>query len=194
MNTLSAESSIHTESSVHINYRRSSGRIISILQVQLSETEYPIIDGSITEKIRLSEWRKNMTHSWRERIEVIFSNQNQEFQPLPSWSEVSTQPDNPWDKERWGRDNNMRRFLSAILNGGYIRTDIVISDSPPIYDSLHVHENTITYDHNDYTNENWFNEGHQGLAEEYAPRNSRVDIFKDDYTGLEKLWTLLVQF
>ena len=130
-----------------------------------------------------------MIMSWRERIEVIFSQQNDAFQPLPMWSEVPTQPDTPWDQERWERDNNIRRFWSARLNGGYTQTDIVISDIPRTYHCFRDGRYDFTSDYNDdYASESWFNEGYQGLAEECAPRNIKVDVWKEEDFSLTMLF------
>jgi hypothetical protein len=164
LNSPNAES-LYTESSVHSSSSRSSGRIISILQVQPSESQHPVIDGSTTEQIKLMEWRFNMIDSWRDRIAVIFSQQNDTFQPLPMWSEVPTQPETPLGREIWERANIMRKYWAARLNGGYIQTDIIIRDSP--YDSLPGNTNLNSGDHTwDYSDDYaWFNEGYEGLAE-----------------------------
>jgi len=73
---------LYTESSVHSSYSRSPGIIVSILQVQPSESQHTVIDGSMTEQPKLMEWWLNMIYSWRDWIAVIFSQQNDNFQPL----------------------------------------------------------------------------------------------------------------
>jgi hypothetical protein len=131
-----------------------------------------------SESMGAYEWRQNMIKNWRERIQVIFSQQNPPFEPLPSWSEVPTRPVDPWDIKRWERDNHARNYWSNRLNGGYIQTDIYIRespyDTPPEYIPLedHTWETCEEFD--------WFNTGYDGIDELYAPTNPRVDVWEED--------------
>jgi hypothetical protein len=59
LNSPNAES-LYTESSIHSSSSRSSVIIISILQVQPSESQHPVIDGSTTEQTKLMELWLNM--------------------------------------------------------------------------------------------------------------------------------------
>lgn len=190
--------SVHINSpSIPIDSHRSGGggqssgsRMISIFHINPSQSEQPSLEEvhtRIQEQSSLDKWRQEMTRNWCERIQLIFSNQNPYYQPLPSWFDVPTRPTNPSDLERWEKDNIMRRFWTTRLNGGYLQTDIVIRDSP--YDSHPGH----TYDHLNHTWESseeydWFNEGYKDLAEEYAPINVSKDVWAQDDFNLELLF------
>lgn len=82
-----------------------------------------------SEDTRELEFRYNHRVHWRERLQILFSYQNPDLQPMPSWFEVPTRPSEPWAIEEWERDNVARRFWSKRLNGGYYQTNIIIKDS-----------------------------------------------------------------
>jgi hypothetical protein len=102
-----------------------SGDILTFMNVNPINTE-----SFATELENLNQTRMD----WHERIQTFFSNQISDRQPMPSWSVVPTRPTNPWDIEQWERDNVIRRFWSARLNGGYDQTNVVIVDSPFDYE------------------------------------------------------------
>lgn len=97
-----------------------------------------------------------MRMDWRDRIQVLFSNQNPDMEPLPSWSEVPTRPSEHWAIEQWERDNVMRPYRAKRLNDGYIQTNIVIIESP--YGYLEDSQYSST---DEYYSLDWFNEDYQ---------------------------------
>jgi hypothetical protein len=94
------------------------------------------------------EWSEQMRMNWRERVQIFFSNQNPDRQPFPSWFEVPTRPTEPLAIEEWERDNVIRRFWAARLNGGYTQTNLIIGNTPD-RDNLLPSEIPLPYD-NDY--------------------------------------------
>jgi hypothetical protein len=96
--------------------------------VDLSPTDTSEKYDLTEENLREMEWNVQMRMNWRERVQIFFSNQNTDFEPLPSWFEVPTRPSDPLGIEQWERDNVMRRFWSARLNEGYTQTNITVEN------------------------------------------------------------------
>lgn len=138
-------------------------------------------DNSLTESNASNlESAHQMRMDWRDRIQVLFSNQNPDTEPLPSWAEVPTRPSEPWAIEQWERDNVMRSYWANRLNGGYIQTNIVIRESP--YDSPEDYQYSST---DEYYSLDWFNEGYQMIE----PTKESLDVFEQEDLGLERLFS-----
>lgn len=141
--------------------------------------------------------------AWRERIQVIFSNQNPNREPLPSWSEVPTRPSEPLAIEQWERDNVMRRYWSSRLNNGYSQLNIFVRDSPyedldwfyEGYNELEViYDNYDIYQEDDLGLEALFNDNNYDIPQEEGASNelqvvsANYDIYQEDHLGLEALF------
>ena len=147
------------------------GGSFSIVEVSPTSSPEPYI--SVDNDLSALEWRNQMRVDWRERIEILFSNQNSEFEPLPSWFEVPTRPSDPLAIEQWERDNVMRSYWANRLNEGYIQTNIIVKDSP--------FEGFL----DDYYSLDWFENGYQNLNYELE---KSFDIFQEEDLGLHNLF------
>lgn len=126
----------------------------------------PEAHTSAAEQLMEIEWRNSMRVNWRERLSILFSNQNPGYQPMPSWHEVPTRPTEPWNIEQWERDNVVRSRWAERLNGGYEQINIVTNESM-----------------DDYYSTDWFDNGYED------PQNLiGYDIFDEDDLGLNRLF------
>lgn len=116
-----------------------------------------------------------MRIDWRERINILFSNQNPDMQPLPSWSEVPSRPSRPWEIEQWERDNAIRSLWADRLNGGYTQVNIIEVDTADAFNKASPEESSGE----DYYSTEWFDKGYQYLDK---------DIFEEDDLGLVRLF------
>jgi len=119
------------------------------------------------ENMKELEWTNRMIVDWRERISILFSNQNPYYQPMPSWTHVPTKPSEPWAIEQWERDNEIRSVWAHRLNSGYNQINIVT--------------NGLT---DDYYSTNWFDEGYQDPQDLLGSH----DIFEEEDLGLDRLF------
>jgi hypothetical protein len=80
--------------------------------------------------MRELEWRNLIRADWKERISILFSNQNPDAQPMPSWFEVPTRPSEPWAIEQWEQDNEIRSIWATRLqNNSKVTSSIPIINS-----------------------------------------------------------------
>ena len=140
-------------------FRSGSVTVYEFSPTEASET------SNLTEDSSHDNTLNEMVMAWRERIQVIFSSQNPNREPLPSWSEVPTRPSEHLALEQWERDNVMRRYWATRLNNGYSLLNIFVRDSP--YEDL-----------------DWFYEGYTDLE----VNQDNYDIFQEDDLGLERLF------